>query len=141
MTNDRQAYTDDPSDAIARCLAMIPIAVVGASDEPDRPSYGVVRTMLRLRLAVIPVNPKYDTVLGMKCYRTMAEVGKPIGLVNVFRRASLCPDVARQAVEVGAKGLWLQSGIVSDEARAIAEAAGLVYVENACLGVLHAMRR
>jgi predicted CoA-binding protein len=86
----------------------------------------------------IPVRPDRDEVLGIPCAATLLEVEEPIDLVDVFRRPEFCGDHAREAVEAGAKALWLQLGIVSAEARAIAEAAGMGYVENACTAVVHA---
>jgi predicted CoA-binding protein len=76
-------------------------------------------------------------VLGVPCVRSLGEIEEPIDLVDVFRRPEYCPDVARDAVAAGAKALWLQSGIVSAEAREIAESAGLDYVEDACTKVVH----
>ncbi len=73
----------------------------------------------------------------MPCVRSLAEIEEPIDLVDVFRRPEYCPDVARDAVAAGAKALWLQSGIVSAEAREIAESAGLDYVEDECTKVVH----
>jgi predicted CoA-binding protein len=114
------------------------IAIVGASPRPDRPSHGVMRYLLAAGYRVIPVRPRdCDEVLGVPCVTSLAEIEEPIDLVDVFRRPEYTPDVARDAVAVGAKALWLQLGIVSPEARAIAEDAGLDYVENACTAVVH----
>ena len=114
------------------------IAMVGASPKPDRPSHGVMRYLLAQGYKVIPVRPEgCDEVLGVPCVRTLAEIDGPIDLVDVFRRPEFTPDVAREAVAAGAGALWLQLGIVSDEARQIAEEAGLDYVEDACTAVVH----
>jgi len=114
------------------------IAVVGASPKPDRPSHGVMRYLLEQGYDVIPVRPRdCDEVLGIPCVATLAEIGKPVDLVDVFRRPEYTPDVAREAVAVEAGALWLQLGIVSPEARRIAEAGGLDYVEDACTKVVH----
>jgi predicted CoA-binding protein len=114
------------------------IAVVGASPRPNRPSHGVMRYLLSEGYRCIPVRPRdCDEVLGVPCVQTLAEIDEPIDLVDVFRRAEFCPDVARDAVTVGANGLWLQLGIISEEARRIAEDAGLDYVENACTAIVH----
>lgn len=86
---------------------------------------------------MIPVNPNCDEVHGLPAVAALADVGRPIDLVDVFRRSEFTPDVAREAVAAGAKALWLQLGVASDEARAIAEQAGLAYVENACTKVVH----
>jgi hypothetical protein len=114
------------------------IAVVGASPSPDRESHGVMRYLLGQGFRCIPVRPDCDSVLGIPCVPTLLEIDEPIDLVDVFRRPEFCAAHAHEAVEAGAKALWLQLGIVSAEARAIAEAAGLPYVENACTAVVHA---
>ena len=114
------------------------IAVVGASPRPDRPSHGVMRYLLEHGYRVIPVRPRdCDEVLGVPCVASLAEIGEPVDLVDVFRRPEFCADVAREAVAAGAGTLWLQLGIVSPEARAIAEAGGLGYVEDLCTQVVH----
>jgi len=114
------------------------IALVGASPKPDRPSHGVMRYLLAQGYDVIPVRPTdCDEVLGVPCVRSLEEIDRPIDLVDVFRRSEFCPDVARQAVAAGAGALWLQLGVVSAEAREIAEEAGLDYVENECTAIVH----
>jgi predicted CoA-binding protein len=114
------------------------IAVVGASPKPWRPSHDVMRYLLEQGYDVIPVRPRdCDEVLGIPCVASLAEVGRPVDVVDVFRRAEETPAVARDAVAAGAGALWLQMGIVSDKARAIAETSGLDYVENACTKVVH----
>ena len=115
------------------------IAVVGASPKPDRPSHGVMRYLLAQGYRVIPVRPRdCDEVLGIPCVATLSELDEHVDLVDVFRRPEYTPDVAHEAVAIGAGALWLQLGIVSAEARAIAEAGGLDYVEDACTMVVHA---
>jgi uncharacterized protein len=113
------------------------IALVGASPNASRPSNGVMRYLLAHGYRVIPVRPLVREVLGQPCVSSLAEIEEPIDLVDVFRRAEFCPDLARQAVEAGAKALWLQLGIVSPEARRIAEEAGLAYVEDECTAIVH----
>jgi len=114
------------------------IAVVGASPRPDRPSHDVMRYLLEQGYRVIPVRPRdCAEVLGVPCVPTLAEIGEPVDLVDVFRRPEYTPGVAREAVAAGAAALWLQLGIVSPEARAIAEAGGLDYVEDLCTKVVH----
>jgi uncharacterized protein len=114
------------------------IALVGASPKADRPSNSVMHYLLRQGYDVIPVRPAgCDEVLGVACVRTLAEIDRPIDVVDVFRRAEFTPAHAREAVLVGAGALWLQLGIVSDESRAIAEEAGLDYVEDLCTAVVH----
>jgi predicted CoA-binding protein len=114
------------------------IALVGASPRPERPSHGVMRYLMEQGYRVIPVRPAVREILGERCVASLAEIEEPIDLVDVFRRADACPDVAREAVEAGAKAVWLQLGLVSPESRAIAEAAGVEYVENECTAIVHA---
>ena len=114
------------------------IALVGASPKPNRPSNGVMRYLLAQGYDVIPVRPRgCDEIHGIPCVTSLAEIDRPIDLVDVFRRPEFCADVAHDAVGAGASALWLQQGIVSPEAREIAEAAGLDYVEDACAMVVH----
>ena len=117
------------------------IAVVGASSSPDRPSHGIMRKLLSAGYTVIPVNPRETDVLGQKAYPTLADVPVPIDIVDVFRRAEDTPPIAEEAVRIGAKVLWLQSGIVSDLAAATAEAGGLSVVMDACIGTMHSLLR
>ena len=114
------------------------IAIVGASPDPARPSYGVTAYLVRAGYRVVPVNPLAGgEVLGLRCVPSLAEIGQPVDLVDVFRRPEHCADVAREAVETGAGALWLQLGVVSPEARGIAEENGLDYVEDACTAIVH----
>ena len=113
------------------------IALVGASPNPSRPSHQVMRYLLGAGYRVIPVRPLVPEVLAVPCVASLEEIDEPIDLVDVFRRAEFCPQVAEDAVAAGAGALWLQLGIVSPEARAIAEAAGLDYVENECTAIVH----
>lgn len=134
------------------------IAVVGASPKEWRPSHFVMRYLLEHGYRCIPVRPRSerprgqgprgllaasqasascDEVLGVPCASSLLEIAGPIDLVDVFRRSEQCPEVARDAVAAGAKALWLQSGIVSAEARQLAESAGLDYVEDRCTMVVH----
>jgi uncharacterized protein len=111
------------------------IAVVGASDRAERPSNQVTAQLIERGYDVTPVNPRVVAVHGEDARPSLAEVTGPLDIVDVFRRAEHAPDVARQAVEVSARALWLQQGVRSEEARRIAEDGGLLYVEDACLAV------
>ena len=114
------------------------IAVVGASPRPDRPSHAVMRYLLEQGYRCIPVRPlDCDDVLGVPCVASLADVDEPIDVVDVFRRSDAVARHAREAVAVGARALWLQLGLVSSDARAIASQAGLDYVEDACTAVVH----
>jgi predicted CoA-binding protein len=108
------------------------IAVVGASPDPSRPSHDVLHYLERAGYRCIPVNPEWNEAVP-----SLLDLEEPVDLVDVFRRPEFCPAVAQQAVEIGAPALWLQLGIRSPESRAIAEAAGLDYVEDACTAVVH----
>jgi uncharacterized protein len=114
------------------------IALVGASPKPWRASHDVMRYLLEQGYRVIPVRPRdCDEVLGLPCVARLAEIDEPIDVVDVFRRCEETPAVAHDAVAAGAGALWLQVGIVSEEARTIATEGGLDYVENACTKVVH----
>ena len=111
------------------------IAVVGASSSADKPSHGIFQRLLDHGFRVVPVNPNEREVLGQLAYATLSEVPGPIDVVNVFRRPEHTPDVARDAVDVGARALWLQSGIVNERAAEIASSGGLEVVMDRCIGV------
>ncbi len=113
------------------------IAVVGASPDPLRTSHRVMRYLQRVGYRCIPVNPNADDVLGERCYPSLADLPGPVDLVDVFRRAEYCADVAREAAAIGAPALWLQLGLRSAEARDVADEAGMEYVEDACTAVVH----
>jgi predicted CoA-binding protein len=115
------------------------IAVVGLSANPDRPSNQVGWYLHHQGYRLFGVNPKCPVpeVFGVPVLPALDQVPEPVDLVDVFRRPEYTPDVAREAVAVGARALWLQLGIRNPEARAIAEAAGLAYVEDRCLKVEH----
>ncbi len=117
------------------------IAVVGASRDPNKAGGSVPEGLQRRGFRVIPINPYADTLFGERVYRSLAEVPEKIDLVDVFRPAADAPDIARQAVAVGARALWLQLDIRSEEARRIAEAAGLDYVEDECTAVVSSLYR
>ena len=127
-----------PDTELRALLAARPVvAVVGASINPDRPSHQVMKDLIRQGYDVIPVHPIYPAVLGRRAYPDLASIPRKVELVDVFRRSAATPEVARQAVAVGARILWLQVGVVSEEARRIAAAAGLVVVMDRCLKVEH----
>jgi predicted CoA-binding protein len=113
------------------------IAVVGASGDPSKPAHQIPRYLQRQGYRIVPVNPRGGEFLGEPVARSLAEVDGPVDVVEVFRPAAEAPEIARQAVKVGAKVLWLQLGIVSEEARQVAEAGGLVVVMDRCMGETH----
>lgn len=114
------------------------IAVVGLSDRPDRPSYGVAAYMQAQGYRIIPVNPKLTgPVLGEAPFRRLADVGEHIDVVDIFRRAVDVPPVVDEAIRVDASAVWMQLGIVHGEAGAKAEAAGLRVVMGKCIAEEH----
>jgi predicted CoA-binding protein len=115
------------------------IAVVGASRDPGKPAHSVPLQMLRHGWRIIPVNPFVDEIFEVRTVKTLADIDEPVDLVDVFRPAADAVDVVRQAVAIKAPAVWLQSGIVSAEARRIAVEAGLDYVEDRCLAVERAV--
>jgi predicted CoA-binding protein len=137
----------DTDAIVARILTTYDtITVVGASREPAKAAHSVPAYMQQRGWRIVPVNPHADEILGERVYRTVADIPEQVGLVDVFRPSPATPDIARQAVAAGATALWLQLGIASAEARAIAQDAGLLYVEDRCLVIeqrrlgLHAPR-
>jgi uncharacterized protein len=126
-----------PRDDLTRRLLLEhpTIVVVGCSTTPGKAAHSVPAAMLRHGWDIVPVHPTAREVLGRTAYPTLADVPGEIGLVDVFRPSAQAADFAQQAVDAGATAIWLQLGIVSAEAREIAEAAGLDYVEDHCLAV------
>jgi uncharacterized protein len=113
------------------------IAVVGASGDPAKPAHQIPRYLQRQGYRIIPVNPRGGELLGEPVARSLAEVDGPVDVVDVFRPSEETPEIAREAAEIGAKVLWLQLGIESEEARKLAESAGLTVVMNRCMGEAH----
>lgn len=123
-------------DIVVAVLAMRRIAVVGMSPNPNKPGHYVPAYLIDHGKDVVPVNPVCDQVLGRTCFPMLKDVPPPaIEVVLVFRRPEFCAEVAREAVAARARAIWLQTGIVSVEARQIANEAGLLYVEDRCMMV------
>ena len=136
----------DPAAADALMRRMLTesrtIAVVGASPRPDRPSHGVLRTLVAAGWQILPINPMpealRDGVAGLPCFPTLSAAaaslptGERIGLVDVFRRSEECEEIAREAVAIGARGLWLQLGVISPAAAQIANEASMLFVQDRC---------
>lgn len=127
--------SDGLSDEAIRALlaGVRRIALVGASNKPVRPSHGVMGFLLDHGYQVVPVNPGLagQDILGQRVVASLAEAG-PVDMVDVFREPAAAPAIARDAVAIGARALWLQLGVISAEAAAIARAAGLVFVQDRC---------
>ncbi len=114
------------------------IAIVGLSADWYRPSYFAAKYMQEHGYRVIPVNPKYTEILGEKCYPDLKSIPEKIDIVDVFRKSSDCAPIAKEAVAIGAKVLWLQLGVENDEAKEIAEKAGVEFVQNRCVKIEYA---
>ena len=113
------------------------IAVVGLSDKPDRDSYQVAAYLQQQGYRIIPVNPRAKEVLGEKAYASLRDVPEPVEVVQIFRRSEEVLPIVEDAIAVGAKVIWMQSGIVNEEAAARAEAAGLKVIMDACMRSAH----
>ncbi len=110
------------------------IAMIGASDRPDRPSYGVMKFLQSRGYRVFPVNPQItgEHVHGEYVWRDLSQIGEPIDLVDIFRRSDAAGEAVDEAIAAGAKAVWMQIGVINEEAAARAEAAGLKVVMNKC---------
>ena len=116
------------------------IAVVGLSSNPFRPSHGVSACMQAHGYRIIPVNPNIKECLGEKAYRALLEVPEKIDIVNIFRRSEFVGPVVDAAIRIGARGVWMQEGVVDEAAAARARAAGLLVVMDHCILKEHAYR-
>ena len=126
--------------AVDRMLGAGRIAIVGLSDDPGRPSYQIASYLKGEGFEIVPVNPTHTTVMGLKSYATLKDVPGEVDVVNVFRRPEFCADVTRDAIAIGAKGVWLQSGVRNEEAKRLAQSAGIDFVQDRCIMVEHRMR-
>jgi len=113
------------------------IAVVGLSSNPLRPSHDVARFMQRRGYRIIPVNPNESQVLGETCYARLEDIPEKVDCVDVFRRPEYVPAIVEAVIAVGAKAVWLQLGVINDQAIARAQAAGLLAVQDRCLLIEH----
>ena len=113
------------------------IAVVGLSDKPDRDSYQIAAYLQQQGYRIIPVNPRATEVLGEKAYPSLRDVPEPVDVVDIFRRSEDVPPIVADAIAIGAKAVWMQAGIVNEEAAASAEAAGLTVIMDACMRSTH----
>ncbi len=114
------------------------IAVVGLSADWYRPSYFAAKYMQEHGFRIIPVNPKYTEILGERCYPDLSSIPEKVDIVDVFRKSEDCAPIAKQAAAIGAKALWLQIGVMNDDARRIADAAGMDFVQNRCVKIEYA---
>lgn len=141
MNTDSAATTqlrwDDP-EVIRRVVATArTVAVIGASPDPARPSHGVARYLRDTGLRIFPVNPAIDMLFGVPAYASLADLPEPVDIVDVFRRPEYTVDIATAAVAAKAGALWLQLGVVNEQAARIAADGGLDVVMNRCLAIEH----
>jgi len=109
------------------------IAVVGLSSSRFRPSFGVSQYMQRAGYRIIPVNPNETEVLGEKSYARLEDIPEPVDLVNIFRRSEFVPPIIESAIAIGAKGIWMQEGVIHEPAAERARSARLLVVMDRCL--------
>ncbi len=125
------------TELLTKLLHYQTVAVVGMSPHEDRSSYQVGKYLHDRGYQIFPVNPGQTEILGIPCYPDLTAIKQSVDIVDVFRRPEECREIAQQAVAVGARALWLQEGIVSREAAAVAAAAGLDVVMNCCIKKTH----
>lgn len=114
------------------------IAMVGLSDKPFRPSYFAGKYMIEHGYTVIPVNPMCEEILGQRCYPSIADLPGPVDMVDCFRRSEEMPELARQAVDNGARFFWMQLSIINQQAKSIATTAGMEVIMDHCVKIEHA---
>ncbi|MBM4190503.1 MAG: CoA-binding protein [Betaproteobacteria bacterium] len=128
------SFRNPEVDAIRALLQRVKtVAVVGLSPKPERPSFGVARALQRFGYRIVPVRPATTSVLGETCYAHLRDLPFPVDLVNVFRAPEFVPAVVEEAIAIGAPALWLQDGVVHEEAARRAQAAGLTVVMDRCI--------
>lgn len=120
-------------DDIKEIFSMQTIAVVGMSPKPERPSHYVSMYMKQHGYNIIPVNPGHDEIAGIKCYPSLKEISHPVDVVDVFRRSEYIVPIAESAINIKAKALWLQDGVINHEAAELANNSGLIVVMDDCM--------
>ena len=118
---------------IKEIFSMQTIAVVGMSPKPERPSHYVSMYMKEQGYNIIPVNPGHDEIAGIKCYPSLKEISGPVDVVDVFRRSEYILPIAESAINIKAKALWLQDGVINHEAAELANNSGLIVVMDDCM--------
>ncbi|MCX8197858.1 MAG: CoA-binding protein [Candidatus Micrarchaeota archaeon] len=120
-------------ETIRKILGMKSVAIVGISDNPERPSFAVAKHLMESGYEVVPVNPGISEWLGKKSFPDLRSVLQKVEVVDIFRKPSAAPEIVEQAIEIGAKAVWMQEGVVSPEAAQKAESAGLLVVMDKCM--------
>lgn len=113
------------------------IAIVGCSNDPDKPSFQVAKYLKTKGYKIIPVNPKYDKILDEKCYNSLSQIPDKIDIVDVFRKSEDVLPIAQEAVNLGIKCFWMQLGIKNQEARQLLEKNNIIVVEDTCIKIFH----
>ncbi|MEE2877274.1 MAG: CoA-binding protein [Candidatus Neomarinimicrobiota bacterium] len=120
-------------ETIEKIFSMKTVAVVGMSPNPERPSHYVALYLREQGYRIIPVNPGHSKIAGKTCFPSLSEIPKPVDVVDVFRRPEHLLPIAKVAIEIGAEALWLQDGVINEEAARTAEKAGLLVVMDDCM--------
>ena len=120
-------------DNFNKIFSMQTIAVVGMSPKPERPSHYVSMYMKDQGYNIIPVNPGHNEISGIKCYPSLSEISEPVDVVDVFRRSEFILPIAESAINIKAKALWLQDGVINHEAAELAKDSGLIVVMDDCM--------
>ena len=113
------------------------VAIVGASSDPERPSFRVVRYLSKHGYNVIPVNPNEREILGMTCYPSLSSIPEKVEVVDIFRKSEAVMPIVEEAIKIGAKAIWMQEGVINEEAAARAREAGLLVVMDKCMRKQH----
>ena len=113
------------------------IAIVGLSDKPDRPSYKVGKYLLEQGFKIFPVNPNIDNFLGIKGYKTLSDIKEKVDVVDIFRKSESVEPIVEEAIKIGAKTIWMQEGVINENAATKARLAGLTVVMNMCMMKAH----
>ena len=116
------------------------VAVVGVSDNPARASYHIAKYLIDQGFAVTPINPALSEIFGLRCYPDLLSAPGPIEIVDIFRRVEFIPEIVDQAIKIGAKAVWMQSGLIDEVSAERARLAGLKVVMDHCIMIEHGSR-
>ncbi|MBZ5694884.1 MAG: CoA-binding protein [Acidobacteriia bacterium] len=138
VSRPQAAPAGDPTSEILKTSHTI--AVVGLSSRRHRPSYGVAQYLQSAGYKIIPVNPAETEILGEKCYARLEDIPEHVDIVDIFRRSEFVPEIVESAIRIGARGVWMQEGVIDSEAAERARRAGLFVIMNACILKEHIKR-
>ena len=134
----RESAAIDPASEILKTSRTI--AIVGLSSRQHRPSYGVAQYLQSVSYRIIPVNPRETEVLGEKSYSRLEDIPEHVDIVDIFRRSEFVPEIVAAAIRIGARGVWMQEGVIHGEAAERARRAGLFVIMNTCILKEHIKR-